>query len=132
MTGNPNLLTQDQQLDWYYKEYTPAHDNGLCHAFVGYEDGKPIAYGLVTQREEDFWVTGVITTEARGYGYGEQLFRYLTSFVFDNDIARRVMLDVLVGNERALQLYRKIGFASMCRVDNKLTMYLDKEKYNES
>lgn len=128
MTGNANYITVAEQLSWYDEVYKPANRLGLIYAFAGYVATMPVAYGLVTLRDEDYWLTGVIHDKYRGQGHGEQLFRHLSEYTLDN-LAPRVMLDVYEHNDRALALYGKIGYELLFKEDTRLVMCLDKEKY---
>lgn len=130
MTGNSSYITVSEQLAWYDEVYKPANKAGYLHAFAGYIATMPVAYGLIALRDEDYWVTGVIHDRYRGQGNGEQLFRHISKYALDG-LASRVMLDVYEHNDRALELYGKLGYAVLFKDGNRLVMCLDKENYVE-
>ncbi len=84
--------------------------------FICKEDSTPIGYiltaktwsqeggGIVVWIEEFF-----VRTEFRGRGFGTQLFNY----VFENSPAARYRLEVEPENEKAVRLYKRLGFSFM-------------------
>lgn len=129
MTTNAMTISVPEQIDWYAHAYLPANEAGHAYAFVGYENKQAAAYGLVVLRDEDYWVTGVLAPQTRGRGRGEQLFRHLSEFVFDNGLSERVLLDVLKTNDRAIRLYQSLGFVALFDDEQKFVMTLNKEDY---
>lgn len=127
MTNSRDEITPANQAEWFDNHYLILNAAGICHAFIGYEEGDPMAYGLVNRLDEDFWVTWVISPKYQGSGYGEELFRHLSEFTLD--MAPRVMLNVLATNVRAQNLYRKLGYKALTADGDIIVMCLDKEDY---
>ena len=131
MTHDPDYIAPHQQTEWFQRVYLAENLMGRMHAFVGYEGIEPVAYGMARQIDEDYWVSGVVSSEARGKGYGELLFKYLSAYTL-TFLSDRVMLDVLKTNERAIGLYKKLGYTVLTEEADCLVMCLDKEAYHES
>jgi RimJ/RimL family protein N-acetyltransferase len=55
-------------------------------------------------------VGGDIHKDYRGKGYGTKMFELIVSYCFNYLNSRRLWLMVLETNEKAIQLYKKIGF----------------------
>ena len=108
MTHDTRPIRDDQQAYWFKEVYQPAHRNGEMTAYVGSIDGTPMAYGMVSRRDDKLWLTGGIREIYRGEGYGEDLFRHLADIALEQDPS--VYLDVLDTNTSARNLYRKLGF----------------------
>ena len=90
------------------------HENCLLKAFALCEDDEQIGYAYITEFyacetagscvmiEEIF-----IAEEFRGKGYGTAFFRWLFETYAG---AARFRLEITDSNERALELYRRLGF----------------------
>ena len=124
MTHDQKPISHDQQAKWFYEQYRPEHHKGNLHLFAGYIAGEPAAYGLVVRRVGDYWVTGVISPEYRGQGYGKQLFEHMGNYVFETLDADVITLDVLPTNMPARKLYESLGYQykEQPRVDGTLVM----------
>ena len=57
-----------------------------------------------------------LVLEAAGKGYGTDAFRILVDYAFTRRNLRRVYLEVLASNERAIASYRKVGFVEEGRL----------------
>jgi len=64
----------------------------------------------IDYRSGTCYVGGDITSEYRGRGYGRKMYNTIFEFCKNNLNMRKLYLEVLVSNENAYQLYRKIGF----------------------
>lgn len=131
MTHDTGSISIAEQVDWYHDTYMRERRNNRMFAFGGYTGITPIAYGLVRLMDEDYWITGVISEAYRGDGHGEALFRFLSKFTLEH-LSNRVMLDVQQSNERAVNLYKKLGYEALTVVENdRLIMSLDRGSYRE-
>jgi RimJ/RimL family protein N-acetyltransferase len=81
-------------------------------------DGKPVFAGVagldpIAKRRAQHNVTlGIMTGEAfRGVGVGHCLMQSMMDYARANPITRRVQLEVLEMNARAIKLYERHGFA---------------------
>ncbi len=110
MTHSRHLITYAEQVDWMENIYKPEHEAGNLHAFAGYIALQPAIYGLISKRQEQFWLTGAVRPSFQGKGYGRALFEFLTDYTVGRLEQPEVMLDVSDKNERAIALYESIGY----------------------
>lgn len=127
MTHNTDEISREQQRDWYFNTYRPAVENRQMAGFIGLEEHEPIGYGLITERDDRYWVSGGLTAAARGKGFGEQLFRFLTYYVTGVG-GKDSYLDVRADNEPAINLYRKIGYEAIGHANGLIEMRYGKDK----
>jgi RimJ/RimL family protein N-acetyltransferase len=113
MTHNDAEILPEQQLEWYRDTYIPSHEAGELYGFVVRDGIDPIGYGLISLRDEKWWVSGGLIADARGKGAGHFLFEQMTLIAHEDLHADEVWLDVLRGNERAINLYRKLGYVAV-------------------
>ena len=90
---------------WYFKSYLT---NPAINCYLLYRDKEPIGYGVIRYIEEKPWVTGGVREKFRGQGYGELIFRKLTCHCLEDH--NEVFLSVLKSNQRAINLYFKLGY----------------------
>lgn len=126
LTGNPNEITVPDQVHWFANVYRPHNRFGRMRAYVGRVDGNAVAYGLLNHKTADWWVTGVITPEQRGKGYGEELFRHMGEVAFGDIGLERLLLDVRDDNEPAIKLYEKLGYEAVLHGSGITIMELDR------
>jgi ribosomal protein S18 acetylase RimI-like enzyme len=110
MTHNTEEIDMDEQIKWFLGTYTPEHVARRFDAFVMNLGRTSIGYGIVRQQDERFWVTGAVLEDYRGYGYGQELFTWLTNHALFDLNADEVYLDVRADNRRAQTLYAKLGY----------------------
>lgn len=110
MTHNTEEISMDEQLKWFLGTYTPEHAVHRFDAFVMHVGHTAMGYGIVREQEGREWVTGAITEQFRGMGYGEELFTFLTNHALFELDAEEVYLDVQSANRRAQTLYAKLGY----------------------
>lgn len=114
LTHNRDEILPHQQLMWYWDEYLPRR---AARELIGYvvrnEDRDPLGYGLISEREGRYWVSGGLLADARGKGAGETLFAGMTDTIHDELGEEAAWLDVARGNEPALNLYRKLGYRAV-------------------
>ena len=113
MTHNQAEILPEQQLEWYRDVYIPSHEADELFGYVVRDGIDPIGYGLISLRDQKYWVSGGLIADARGKGAGHTLFEHMTLFVHENLGADEVWLDVLRGNERAQKLYRSLGYRAV-------------------
>lgn len=90
-------------------EHVTAHaiDLGLSKVV---DDGGPAAFALVGRRGATAWIGGMGTRpERRRRGLGERALRAAIAAALEAG-ASAVDLEVIVGNDRAIALYEKLGF----------------------
>ena len=142
------LLNEDKQLDWYEKvikdesqfyfifESTQVLENQKDEIIkIGYVRMTNIDY-----KNNCVCVGGDIALEYRGKSYGKEMYKLIFDLAFNQMNMNCVYLYVLETNERALHLYKKMGFKESGRLrksvwkDGKYLdyIYMDilKEEYN--
>lgn len=119
MTNNTEYITKEDQIEWY---------NGLDHdklrLFLYYIDGTAVCagYGIINTSETEFpLLTGAILEHHQGYGHGRTLFSKLIDISL-KDYYHRPELDVLESNEKAIKLYKSLGFTEIERLDETIFM----------
>jgi RimJ/RimL family protein N-acetyltransferase len=113
MTHNQAEILPEQQLQWYRDTYIPSHEADELFGYVVRDGIDPIGYGLISLRDQKWWVSGGLLAEARGKGAGRFLFEQMTLIAHEDLGADEVWLDVLRGNERAQNLYRSLGYRAV-------------------
>lgn len=114
MTHNTEEILPHQQLMWYWDEYLPRRgENELLGYVVRDEERDPIGYGLISEREGFYWVSGGIVADQRGKGAGRFLFEEMTRIIHEELGEESAWLDVQRGNERAQNLYRSLGYQAV-------------------
>lgn len=91
--------------------------NPTRHIFVAIEDGETV--GTVTAVEEGdiLWATALATiSEKQGQGIGSSVLQFVLAEA-DKRGYETVMLDVEIDNDRALSLYKRVGFSPVMQVD---------------
>jgi ribosomal protein S18 acetylase RimI-like enzyme len=94
------------------QEYVEAYDISLEGSVVALTDeGLPCGIGMLGMREGRGWITrlGVIP-ERRKNRAGQAIMEHLIQSAKDQQ-ARLIQLEVIVGNEPASNLFKKLGFA---------------------
>jgi ribosomal-protein-alanine N-acetyltransferase len=89
-----------------------AHD-GKDLYYLLVEQGKVLGYGLLRGWDEGYQIPSLglaIHQSARGHGLGKMLMDILHRLAFRRG-ANKVRLRVLANNERALNLYKNLGYA---------------------
>lgn len=114
MTHNTEEILPHQQIMWYWDEYLPRR---AAKELIGYvvrdEDQEPLGYGLISERRGRYWVSGGLNADARGKGAGRALFEGMTNTIHEELGADAAWLDVNRGNERAISLYRSLGYRAV-------------------
>jgi RimJ/RimL family protein N-acetyltransferase len=114
MTHNIAEIMPSDQLKWFEDTYLPARERGDLFGYILRTDEQdPIGYGLISKRDGKWWVSGGLTEDARGKGAGHFLFQEMTQFIHEDLRSEEAWLDVLRGNEVAINLYRKLGYVAV-------------------
>lgn len=93
------------------KAYIDHYDIRLDLSFVSLNDALETGIGMLGVRDNRTWITrlGVIP-ERRGYKVGQHITEALIEEAEQRG-AKRVQLEVIVGNDPAYRLFSKLGFA---------------------
>jgi len=87
-------------------------------------------YKNLSLKNRTAWVAGgVFSPDDWGKGYGSDFFRVLISYLFEEMNLRKIFLDVFAFNERAVKLYKKLGFTEEGRL--KECVYRSGEYHDE-
>jgi predicted acetyltransferase len=106
--GHRNRMTvselEGRMRGWHSSEYRA----------VIYEDGgEVIAYALFRERSEEIYLRQLfVVRERRSQGVGRRAVEILRSQVWPK--TKRLTVDVLVSNERALAFWRSLGYTDYC------------------
>lgn len=123
MTHNKAEILPQEQAEWYAETYLPAREAGELFGYiVRDEDDMPLGYGLISKRDGRWWVSGGLTEDARGKGAGYFLFEQMTLMIHEDLRSEEAWLDVLRGNETALNLYRKLGYTAVRDTEDLIVM----------
>jgi GNAT superfamily N-acetyltransferase len=129
MTGNPRRIGWLEQIIWWHFRrpltgvYLLMETPGAVDRRGNITDPVTNGYGIITV---DGFLTGAIRAEDRGKGWGEALFVEMMDVVVDrNDDPR---LDVHMDNEKAISLYKKLGFIPCGAGEKKMEMVYDRRK----
>lgn len=115
MTSHNKPITYQEQIDWF-KSKIGNKKVFLIYILVGSFESL-CGYGLIAYDNNEARLTGCILNEYRGRGLGELLFKSLIDMIDDN---LTISLDVLIDNERALTLYKKLGFKIESTIDSRI------------
>jgi UDP-4-amino-4,6-dideoxy-N-acetyl-beta-L-altrosamine N-acetyltransferase len=107
---SPLPLSQMEQEHWY-EGYV---SGGRQTVFIVENDKDlPIGYTLIKDLDHKNQCAEIglyLSPEFQEQGYGKDAFRTLMKFCFYQLNLHRLMLEVFAFNERAVQLYEKLGF----------------------
>jgi ribosomal protein S18 acetylase RimI-like enzyme len=108
MTHNTEEIGVLQQAAWYASVYKTGEDKAYL-VMSGPDHKYPVGYGLVSNRNGEWTVTGALLEDYRGKGIGRNLFTFLTQTALLHSGAD-VYLDVRVDNLVAFKLYIELGY----------------------
>jgi ribosomal protein S18 acetylase RimI-like enzyme len=112
MTRNQSRLTIERQIKWF-------NERPLTTQLYTYQENGahyPIGYGLIRLEDEKWLVSGGLAEGWRGKGLGGDIFRHLAS------LRKETWLEVLISNERAVKVYKKLGYEEQFRTETVITM----------
>ena len=122
MTRYQNEITIEKQKLWY--DNLPS--NTTPYIFMVCEMGVifyPCGYGIILIENDVAMLTGVVDEGNRGEGLGRRLFSNLISEAKKK--TNKIHLEVLKTNERAINLYKSLGFIETLSKDNIIDMKLE-------
>ncbi len=92
-------------------EYIRNYDIDLdASVVVNAPDGEPLGIGMIAFREDRAWITRLgITPASRGKRVGQFVMEMLIAQA-EGRRCRRVQLEVIVGNDPAINMFAKLGF----------------------
>ena len=117
-----NEITIEKQKLWY--DNLPS--NITPYIFMVCEMGVifyPCGYGIILIENDIAMLTGVVDEGNRGKGLGRRLFSNLISEAKKK--TNKIHLEVLKTNERAINLYKSLGFIETLSKDNIIDMKLE-------
>lgn len=95
---------------WSLYDYEESFKNPNHH-FIGISVNDKLigfcVYSTVLDEAEILQI--VIEKHMHGHGYGYNLLNYICSILSSNNISQ-IFLEVMVGNQNAINLYNKLGF----------------------
>ncbi|WP_310551085.1 GNAT family N-acetyltransferase [Paenibacillus glufosinatiresistens] len=107
-TGNRSFIGQ-----WTRDEHRTALDAGdMLHLIIEDRDQRRVGYCIVTGLENPHLQVCIkrIAFVDRNRGYGSELLRLVTAWLFRHTDTHRIWLDVRAHNLRAQHVYAKAGF----------------------
>ena len=122
MTRYQNEITIQQQKLWYDN----LSNNITPYIFIVCEMGVifyPCGYGIILIENNIAMLTGVVDEGSRGEGLGRRLFLNLISEAKKK--TNKIHLEVLKANERAINLYKSLGFIETLSKDKIIDMKLE-------
>jgi len=122
MTRYQNEITIEKQKLWYDN----LSSNTTPYIFMVCEMGVifyPCGYGIILIENDIAMLTGVVDEGNRGEGLGRRLFSNLISEAKKK--TNKIHLEVLKTNERAINLYKSLGFIETLSKDNITDMKLE-------
>jgi ribosomal protein S18 acetylase RimI-like enzyme len=87
--------------------------SGSYRAVVFEDNGEVAAYALYCEKSDEVYLRQLfVVRQRRRQGIGRQAMEMLRSQVWPQD--KRLTVDVLVTNERAIAFWRAVGYADYC------------------
>ncbi len=121
MTRVTENIGPDQQLSWWLTLNKQANRLFLFKIVAQDVPGiiyeEDIGYGLCRLIGGKWWVSGGLSPEWQGKGFGKSLFSYLVE-----QTGVPCWLEVLESNQRAYNTYEKLGFVEVSRDSGIVTM----------
>lgn len=108
MTRFTDDISYEQQQKWYENIDKENNKIYILHKISHGVVAEPIGYGYIRVEDGFVLLTGGLTTNERGKGYGSILFNYLVQNSKQFNIP--IKLEVLKSNMIAFSVYNKIGF----------------------
>lgn len=116
MTRHTEYISAQQQANWYKeldKEFNRVFILNKIHHGAVVED---IGYGYIRVENGEVLLTGGITSNERGKGYGYLLFSKLVLYSIKFNLPIR--LEVLKTNAAGIATYKKVGFKTIDEDEN--------------
>ena len=103
-------VSEIQQAGWYERSASDTRNQILM---VDDPTGQTVGYvqlSRIDYKNRSVEIGGHLSPEAQGQGYGRDAFHTLMRFAFRQMNMHRVSLEVFDFNDRAIALYKKLGF----------------------
>lgn len=120
MTRNTNLISFEQQKNWWNNLDKENMKLFLLHKVVCGVAGFVIGYGVIRIENGEVLLTGGLNQTERGKGHGKQLFNYLVEN--SKQYKLPIKLELLKSNTRAFDTYKSIGFVVIGEDETKIYM----------
>jgi ribosomal protein S18 acetylase RimI-like enzyme len=108
MTRNNDYISAEQQSAWYFSLDKETNRLFLLNKIYHGAVVEDIGYGYIRVENDEVLLTGGITSNERGKGYGYFLFNRLVMFSEKYELPIR--LEVLKTNAAGIATYKKVGF----------------------
>jgi ribosomal protein S18 acetylase RimI-like enzyme len=116
MTNNTEMITESEQIEWY-----SSLDHERLRLFLYFSQDRAIGYGIINRQDASAaLLTGAILEEYQGQGHGKKLFQTLIDLTNDDQFVPE--LDVLSTNNKAINLYRSLGFVETAEHNGVVSM----------
>lgn len=112
--------------DWYDWPVELARDVPWRELLIAEDDGRPVGFMQIADAaneeshywgdvEQGTWSLDIWIGEPddRGRGVGAEMMRMAMRRIFDHHGATNIVIDPRVGNTRAVEFYRRIGFEEL-------------------
>lgn len=108
------IIKINMTMDLFVKRFFGAEGNSLKHSFIAYDENKPIGVvlggiknyeGIKTSR----CGTLAVIPDYRGKGVSQGLMELHRSEALKQE-CKQMFLEVIVGNDRAINFYKKLGY----------------------
>ena len=104
--GHGNRMTVPD-LELRMREWLP----GEYRAVIFEDAGEVVAYALFREREDEIYLRQLfVVRHRRGQGIGRRAVHFLRSEIWPR--SKRLTVEVLVANERAVSFWRSVGYAN--------------------
>lgn len=124
MTHDQRKISVWGELRWFYDTYKHWEETGYAKAYLVCWQSTPVAYGFIRNLKIEPILSGGVSKQFRGWGFGEKTFRFLLKQARGKD-KKKVVLDVLETNKPAVSLYKKLKFKETNR--SKGIIYMEYE-----
>jgi ribosomal-protein-alanine N-acetyltransferase len=91
------------------------------HTCVILSNNNTIAYGHLDYEDENIWLGVAVAQNFRGNGLGKKIVMHLIKYASDNNL-NKIKLSVDTSNNKAINLYKSLGFNFLERNDEKCFM----------
>ena len=115
MTRHSDFITEEQQKEWFkdaHKKYELYIAYTVEYGAIIYEVG----FGVIHKCDDCFMLTGGLTPDSRGQGFGKKVFKFLMDQCHKS---LPIRLELLKNNTAAFKTYKKLGF-EVTSEDNRL------------
>jgi ribosomal protein S18 acetylase RimI-like enzyme len=108
MTRNTDIISKEQQFEWWNKLNTNLHKLYLVYKVFNGVACVSVGYGYIRIEDGVVLLTGGLIEQDRGKGYGKQLFSTLLENAKQFNLP--IELELLKTNTKAFVVYNSLGF----------------------